>query len=370
MSTITSSIKKDLSSSQKIGISLFKNHISRMVIRNFTRDLSVMLSARISLTEGLDILFCQNTNPAFHRVLDRIILHLKSGVPFYRCLEFFPHLFGNLYISLVRVGEITGKLGEMLARISDYLEKAAELRKKFLQAMIYPFMVMGVAFLSAGFLLFYVLPSFSAIFNNFEAELPLVTRVILRISDFCRENLLILTVVLLVFYVMILRARRSASFRWYGDLIIFQIPLLGNLIRKRSISETCRILGTLLNSGISLLRAVDVTACACSNVRVKQELLLMKDLASRGEQLNRSFQNSRLFPLMVVQMITIGEETGNLSLMLLKIADYYEREIEGLTETISSVIEPVVIIVLGLIIGIILIAIYLPLFNMTGILGN
>jgi type IV pilus assembly protein PilC len=329
-----------------------------------------MLNARISLTEGLDILFCQTTNPAFRGVLDQIIRHLKSGLPFYNCLEFFPHLFGNLYISLVRVGEITGKLDEMLVRISDCLEKAADLRKKFLQAMIYPFMVMGVAFFSAGFLLFYVLPSFSAIFNHFEAELPLLTRLILRISDFCRENVLILTALLFSFFLLILRIKHSASFNWHIDLMIFQIPLLGNLIRKRSISQTCRIMGTLLNSGISLLRAIDVTASSCSNVRIKHELLLMKDLASRGEQLNRSFQNSRLFPLMVVQMITVGEETGNLALMLLKIADYYEREIEGLTETLSSVIEPVVILVLGLIIGIILIAIYLPLFNMTGILGN
>ncbi len=349
---------------------LFKNHVPQVIIRNFTRDLSVMLNARVSLPESLCILSRQIQNPAFSKVLDEINLNLKNGLSFYSCLEFYPRLFGNLFTSLVRVGELTGTLDEMFLRISAYLEKAAGLRKKFLQVMVYPAMVLGVAVLSVGFLLFYVIPAFTTIFNNFEIELPWLTLTILRISDFCRDNALPLGLSVMVFVYMVFRLKSTAWLKCHVDHAIFYVPLLGNLVRKRYISFSCRILGTLLNSGISLLQAIDVTARSCGNERVRLELITMKDLTSKGEKLAHSFKGSQLFPLMVIQMIAVGEETGNLPRMLLKIADYYDQEIEGLTETLSSVIEPVVIVILGLIIGIMLIAIYLPLFNMTGFLGD
>ncbi len=342
--------------------------IPRKLVQHFTRDLSIMLNARMLLVDSIQILAEQNRHAAFSELLRATEQRLRTGASFADCLRNYPHIFNGFYVNLVSVGEITGRLDDMLSRISNYLEKMADLRRKLVQAMTYPFLVIGVAVLAVGFILLYVIPTFADIFSDFDAELPLPTQIVIAGSEFLQQWLPYLLIGLTGILLFISKTRRHPRIQPILDRIILGIPVVGKMVQKNYISQFCRTLGTLLDSGVSLLEALEIASNTTSNYHIRKEILAMQRFASKGEQLTRSLKSSQVFPLMVTRMIEVGEETAELPFMLNRISDFYDQEIDSMIETLSSIIEPVVIIILGITIGAILVSIYLPLFNMAEIM--
>lgn len=347
---------------------LFKSKVSRKTVNYFTRDLSIMLSAKIHLVDSIIILSKQNSNGSFNQILSSISNHLKAGASLSDCLGQYPKFFNNLYVQLVKVGEVTGRLDEMLNRITLYLEKIAELKRKIVQAFTYPMLVIAVAILSLSFIFFYVIPTFSGIFKNFDSELPWLTLLIFNISNWLKNNFFYIILFFMGIVFLLLRTKKEPKVQMAFNYVMLNLPIIGNVIRKNHISQFCRTLGTLLGSGVSLLEALDITSKASNNFYVKQDINNMKYFVSKGEKLTYSLSQSAIFPLMVGQMIAVGEETAELPFVLIKISDHYDKEIDAAIEMLSSVIEPIVIVLLGIIIGTILISIYLPLFNMSNII--
>lgn len=348
----------------------FRKKIPAKALVHFTRDLAIMLNARMMLVESMSILARQDTHHGFQKMVEKIGEQLKGGAAFADCLRPYPRVFNAFYINLVEVGELTGALGEMLNRVAVYLEKIADLKRKLIQALTYPVLVIGVAVASLSFIMLYVIPTFSGIFRDFNAELPWPTLVVLSISKFIQTHLFHFFVGLFMLVLFVRYSQSVEKIRRFRDGVVLKLPLLGELVRKNHISQFCRTLGTLLEGGVSLLKALDIASRSTENHYIRQDILSMKHFASKGEKLTRSLQKSHIFPLMVTRMLAVGEETAELPFMLLKISDFYDKEIDSAIETLASVIEPIVIVVLGVIIGAILISIYLPLFNMTEVMGG
>ena len=343
--------------------------VPRKIVTRFTRDLAIMLAARMLLVQSIAVLARQSGHRNFTLLLRHVQRRLENGAMLADCLRIYPLVFGRFYIHLVEVGEVTGRLDEMLARIAGYREKIAELQRKFVQAMTYPALVIGVALLAVGFIMIYVIPTFADIFRDFNAELPWSTRQIFRFSRFLQRNFILLvfglTAVVLGGYFLQKHPRLRSRLDGWSLLL----PLAGEWIRKHHISQFCYTLGMLMESGISLLDGLDIAARSSSNTHIRREVLKMRQYVSAGEQMATSLAASRIFPLMVTRMLAVGEETAALPTMLIRIAELYDRELDSTIETLASVVEPLVILLLGLIIGMVLMSIYLPLFNMSSIMG-
>ncbi|NIR65875.1 MAG: type II secretion system F family protein [Gammaproteobacteria bacterium] len=350
--------------------SFLRRRIPGKVVNNFTRDLSIMLNARMMLVDSIRILSQQTSNNAFRHILEQTGRRLQSGTSLADCLRNYPKVFSSFYVNLVEVGELSGKLDEMLSRVAAYLEKMSDLKRKLIQALTYPALVIGVAVLSLSFIMLYVIPTFENIFRDFNSQLPVPTLVVMSISGFIQTYLLHILLILAALLLLVKYSKSFERIRILADSLILHIPLLGEMIRKNHISQFCRTLGTLLESGISLLAALEIASKSTRNFHIRQDILNMKYFATKGEKLTRSLRRSKIFPLMVTQMIAVGEETAELPFMLIKIADFYDKEIDSAIDTLASVIEPVVIVLLGVIIGAILVSIYLPLFNMTNVMSG
>lgn len=326
-----------------------------------------MLGAGMTLTDSLRVLHEQSRKPKLRQFFQDLIRHLQSGGSLVNALSHQRDSFSGFYLNMIEVGEMTGNLDEMLARIGAYLDKISNLRRRMIQAFTYPALVIAVAVLSLSFLMLYVVPTFADIFRDFDAELPMATQIVLQISGFLREYLPAISAGIFAGAIILWRLFLLPAGRRFFDRGILMLPFFGNLIAKNHIAQFCRTLGTLLASRISLLDALEVASRSSSNVLIRYEIQRMKQKASRGEKLAPS-RGSAIFPVMVTRMIAVGEETAELPQMLQKVADFYESELDNAIELLGSVIEPVVIVFLGGAIGAILISIYLPLFNMAEIM--
>lgn len=343
--------------------------ISRRTIRNFTMDLSVMICAKVSLMEALDILSDQTDSKKMAGLLSDIMYDLQNGFSLTSCLSQYRSLFGGLYINLIRVGEMTGRLDEMLMQISAYLSKVSELKKKFLQALTYPALVLSVAFASVSFLLLYIVPTFKTMFQDLDADLPQITKVIFLFSNFCSDQAWYLFFFSLFLLISGYRLFTITTFRVSLMKLMLKMPFIGSLLTKYHISHFCRTLGILLESGIPLLQSLDATLQTSDHNLLLEDIHRMKASVIDGQKIGGSLVNTIFFPPMVSRMICVGEETAHLPQMLVRISDHYDRELDSLMESLSVLIEPLVIIILGLIIGTVIIGIYLPLFNMTELIG-
>lgn len=345
-----------------------RTYVPQKKVAHFTRDLAVMLNAKMLLTESIAILSRQTGHEGLRQMLDHISAQLKNGRSFADAICAYPKLFDRFYVSLVEAGEVTGRLGEMLSRLADYMQKMAALKQRFMQAMAYPFLVITVALFALGFIMLYVVPTFSDIFRDFDAPLPWPTLVMINISNFLQDYLLhsVLLGALLVIGVKYLIKKPAVKLR--VDRFFLAIPLIGAMIRRHYIAHFCRTLGTLLESRIPLLKALEISAKSTRSPYIRIDIERMRQYVAKGAALTDSLRFSTIFPLMVVQMIAVGEKTAELPEMLIKIADFYDQEIDQLIGTLATIVEPVIIVFLGLAIGAILVSIYLPLFNMSSIM--
>ncbi len=355
--------KKSKSLSLKLG-----SGISTEDVTNFARQFSAMISAGLPLVQCLNILAEQTENPEFKKVLLNVTSNVETGNSLADSLGKHPDVFPELFINMIAAGEIGGILDTILLRLAAFLEKAAALKRKIKGAMMYPIVISIVTALATAAMLIFVIPVFSKMFADFGADLPGPTQFVVNISNFMKTPSQILPVVagMVLIGFIYTKYRKSPKGRLKTDALLLKIPVMGDLAKKSSVAQFSRTLGTLLTSGVSILEALEITAKTASNMVLRNALSSMISAISEGKTITEPMKSTGVFPPMVIQMVAVGEESGGLDQMLVKIADFYDEEVNAAVETLTSVLEPIIIVILAVIVGGMLIAMYLPMFDMIG----
>lgn len=345
-------------------ISILSGRVSHKALMQFTRNFSVMIGARLSLVKALDTARAQTDDERLSSVLKDVAQDVRAGRSLSAGLQAHRDVFGRLYVHLVRVGERAGILSQMLRQLAHYLQRRHELRRKVRLAFVYPGLILTVAIGATTFLLTVIVPTFAELFAEFEAELPGPTQWVLGLSETLTSHYLLLIggTVALVFGMRAVLRTDPGTRLW--DTIRLQAPLFGSLYLKTVTARMCRTLGTLLENGVALDEALTVQIEAADNVHVEAALQEMIQAVRRGDSLAAPVARADLFPEMIVQMIRVGEETAELGPMLLEAADHYEEEVRDTADTLTSILEPVLIVVIGILLGGILISLYLPMFDL------
>ena len=346
---------------------IFPKRTSSKAIIDFTRSFAMMVGAHLSLLNALETAARQSENERLKAVLNEVASSIKSGKSLSASLSEHPHMFDALYVNLTQVGEEAGMLDNMLMRLAAHQEKSTDLRRKVRQAMAYPIVVLLVAIGATIFLLTSIVPTFADMFASFGAELPGPTLVILNISNFLTEHwpwLLCAVLILFLLGSITCRQRRVITF-WHKWSL--RLPICGSLLLHSQTAHFCRMSGTLLHSGIGLVDALSILAESMPNRFIKKELDKVRLNVMQGASLHKPLAHARIFPDMVIQMIAAGEETAELSHMLTHTARYYESEVDVFLGSLSSIIEPIMIVLIGILLGGILIAMYLPMFDLVNV---
>ena len=336
----------------------------------FTRQIATMIDAGLPLVQCLEVLATQQPNKRFKQTLTEIRENVEGGSTFAAALKRHPTIFTTLYANMVEAGEAGGLLDTILNRLAVYIEKAMALRRKIKGALIYPSTIVTVAIAVVIFLLVFVIPTFKALFKGFGAALPLPTRVVLELSRIVREHILVglgvlvLAILILRFYYKTDKGERIV------DAILLRAPVFGQLIRKVAVAKFTRTLGTLVSSGIPILDGLDITAKTAGNRVVEEAVLKTRASIAEGKTIAEPLKASGVFPPMVVQMISVGEQTGELDSMLAKIADFYDAEVDQAVANLTALLEPLLMVFLGVVVGGVIIAMYLPIFKLVSVVGR
>jgi type IV pilus assembly protein PilC len=343
--------------------------ISEKDLAIFTRQLSTMLRAGVPLMQCFDIVARGHGNPSMARLLNDIRSDVETGTSLNQAFRKYPLYFDPLFCNLVAAGEQAGILETLLDRLASYKEKTLALKGKIKKAMFYPITIILVAILITAIIMYFVIPTFKTVFVSFGADLPAPTLAVIAVSDFVVGYWYVLLAALLgIPYFTYQAWRRSANFQIFVDRMLLKPPVIGELLQKSSIARWTRTLATTFAAGVPLVEALDSVGPASGNAVYREATKQIQTEVNIGTSLAQSMQNSGVFPSMAVQMTSIGEESGSLDSMLTKVADYYEREVDEMVDAISSLIEPAIMVVLGVIIGGIVIAIYLPIFKLGAVI--
>jgi len=330
----------------------------------YTRQFSTMIDAGLPLVQCLNILAEQSESKNLRDVTGLVARSVEQGSTLAEALRRHPRTFDELFVNLVEVGETGGILDTVLQRLAAYIEKASALKRKVKSAMIYPSSIIGVAFLVVIFMLTFVIPTFTKMFKDLGADLPLPTQVVVWISEFVR-NYVLLIIAGAIGCVFALRAYyRTERGRSTIDALLLKFPIIGMLIRKVAVARFTRTLGTLVSSGVPILEGLRITARTAGNRVVEKAIMQCRAAVTEGRTLAEPLKASGVFPPMVIQMISVGEQTGALDAMLSKIADFYDDEVDTAVGALTALLEPVMIVVLGVIIGGLVVAMYLPIFKL------
>jgi type IV pilus assembly protein PilC len=344
----------------------FGTGIKKIEISRFTRQFATMISAGLPMVQCLDILGNQVENKELVKVVNSVKEGVQGGATLSESMARHPKVFDTLYTNMVEAGEVGGALDSILNRLAGYREKADKLVRKVKGAMVYPAVVVVVALGVTIGMLAYIVPVFAGMFSSLNAELPLPTQVVLDISNFLQANMLYLLLGLIGFSVVFIWWKKTPSGNLQWDKFMLRTPVLGNLIKKSSIARFTRTLGTLLSSGVSILEALDITAKTSGNMVISNAIRKSVISIAEGDTITGPLKETGVFPPMVTQMISVGEKTGGLDEMLSKIADFYDDEVDAAVTALTSIIEPIIIVFMGVVIGGILIAMYLPMFDIIG----
>ncbi len=342
------------------------NRIRKIDISRFTRQFATMIGAGLPMVQCLDILAQQMESLAFRKIIAEVRDSVSSGSTLAEALGKHKKVFDELYCNMVEAGEVGGALDTILVRLATYREKADALNRKVKGAMVYPAVIMVVAAGVTFAMLTYIVPVFAKMFEGLGTELPAPTQMVLKISEFIRGYFWYGIVAAIAGAFGFRRWVKTDKGRLAFDKFKLKVPLIGALIRKTAVARFTRTLGTLISSGVSILDALDTTAKTAGN-RVVHDAIKKSVLSiAEGETITQPLKESGVFPPMVIQMISVGEKTGGLDDMLQKIADFYDEEVDAAVSALTSIIEPVVIVFMGVVIGGILIAMYLPMFDIVG----
>jgi len=342
-----------------------KGKITTADISIFFRQLATMMSSGIPLVQSFDIVGNGNENPAMRELILQVKSDLEGGGTMGDAFRKHPDQFDELSCNLIAAGEQAGILEGMLAKIAHYKEKSESLKAKVKKAMTYPITIIVIALSITMMLLIFVIPQFQAIFAGFGADLPALTLIMIQASEFLQAYwwIVIGGAVAIVQTISQLKKKSPAFARGFENLIL-KIPVVGDILTKSAIARFARTLGTMFSAGVPLVEAMESVAGAVGIGRYKDAVLTMKDEITTGTSLTDSMIHANLFPVMVVQMTSIGEEAGSIDSMLEKVADFYEEEVDNLVDNLSSLMEPLIMVVLGGIVGTIVMAMYLPIFKM------
>jgi type IV pilus assembly protein PilC len=335
----------------------------------FTRQLATMIDAGLPIVQGLDILAQQTTNKVFATVVKQVKQEVESGSTLAESLKKHPKVFDELYTNMVAAGEAGGILDTILTRLAQYSEKAVKLKSKIKGAMIYPASIVTVAIAVTGILLVYVIPIFADMFASFGKALPLPTQIAINISNFTIAYAPYIIAVIFSLLVALRLSSRTVKGRLALDGLLLRLPIFGDLFRKSAVARFTRTLSTLLSSGVPVLEALLITGRTAGNTVVEQAVLAARQSISEGKALSTPLEESRVFPSMVCQMIQVGETTGALDAMLLKIADFYDDEVDTAVANLTALMEPLVIVFLGVVIGGLVVSMYLPIFKLGSVMN-
>ena len=336
----------------------------------FTRQFATMINAGLPLVQCLDILSQQTENAAFKGVIAGVMSDVESGSTLAEALRKHPKVFDKLFTNMVQAGEAGGVLDDFLLRLASYIEKAEALRRKVKSAMTYPLVVACVAIGATVFMLLFIIPTFAKIFQQFGGELPLPTKIVMGLSTFLRNTWYLLIAAAIVAVVLYRRYVATENGRRSVDRGMLNIPILGDVLRKGAIARFTRTLGTLISSGVPILDGLEITAQTAGNKVIEEAIMATRGSIREGETIAAPLRESKVFPAMVVQMISIGEETGALDEMLNKIAAFYDDEVNTAVDTMTSVIEPIMIVVMGMMVGGMVVAMYLPMFKLISVVAG
>ena len=335
----------------------------------FSRQLSTMLSAGIPLVQSFEIVATGHENPAMQKLLFAIKNDVEGGSALAEALAKHPLYFDDLFVNLVESGEQAGALETLLDKIATYKEKTEAIKKKVKKAITYPAAVLVVAFVVTIILMVFVIPAFEDLFQGFGADLPAFTRVVIEISQFIRDKGWFLAMMFgaSIFTFMYFK-KRSRPMRHFLDRLVLKAPIIGPIMQKSAIARYARTLSTMFSAGVPLVEALESVAGATGNIVYEIGVLQMKDEVSTGQRLQQAMENTDLFPNMVVQMIAVGEESGSLDTMSAKVADFYEEDVDNAVDNLSSLLEPLIMSVLGVLVGGLVVAMYLPIFKMGSVI--
>lgn len=336
----------------------------------FTRQFAVMVDAGLPLVQCLQILGDQTEQPTLKSVLRAVKYDVESGSTFAEALGKHPAVFDDLFVNLVAAGEVGGILDTILNRLAVQLEKAEKLRKQLKGAMVYPATVSTIAVACIVLLLVKVIPVFEQMFADFGGTLPAPTVMVIALSDWLQAYIVYLLGGIFVFVTLFSQAKkRSLAFHYRVDQVALKLPIFGNIIKKVAVARFTRTLGTMISSGVPILDGLDIVARTAGNMIIEEELQATRKSISEGKTIAEPLQQSKVFPGMMVQMIAVGEETGSMEIMLNKIADFYDDEVDTAVGALTSMLEPIMMVFMGGAIGTILIAMYLPIFTIADTIG-
>lgn len=334
----------------------------------FTRMIAAMLDSGIPLVQALSALEEQSQSAAFRAVVTGIRVRIEGGTEFSKAMADFPDVFDKTYISMMRAGEAGGMLAEIANRVAKYLEASARLRRKVRSAMMYPITVMVLALSIASAMVIWLVPVFASIYKDFDAKLPTPTRVLVATSDFVRGNFLLVAggFALLIYGFVFWKRTEKGAYLW--DRMVLRLPLIGDLVKKIVLGRVTATFAQLIHSGVPILESIEIIAVASGNKVYERLFLSSRVVVESGEQLSTFLKQHQEFPRMLVYMLAAGEQTGKMDEMLQKVADFYEEEVEAALSGLTSIIEPILMVFLGVVVGGIVLSMFLPIFKLSDII--
>ena len=344
--------------------------IKPKVLMIFTRQLATLIDSGLPLLRGLTVLGKQEPNPVLRSTVNSLADSVQTGATFSESLSQHPKIFNKLYVNMVKAGELGGVLEVVLTRLAEYMEKAHKLKNKIVSAMVYPVIVLFIAVAILVFLMLFIVPKFKEMFAEQGGTLPTISRIVFNTSDnmlarpYVLPNIVWIFLVISAIVVLIKVWGNTAGGRASIDAFKLKVPVLGDLTKKSAISRFSRTLGTLVTSGVPILQALTITRDTAGNVIVSKAIDKVHEAVKEGESIVAPLQASGIFPAMVISMVDVGEETGQLPEMLLKIADVYDDEVDNAVTALTSILEPIMIVFLALVVGTIVFALFLPLIKM------
>lgn len=336
----------------------------------FVRQFATMIDAGLPIMQCLEILRDQQSNPTLKRVIKEVRRDVEEGATFSDAIRKHPKVFDNLFVNLVAAGEVSGILDVILNRLAVYIEKMAGLKKKIKGAMTYPAIVVGVAVIVIAVILVYVIPVFARLFNDAGVSLPPLTLFVMNVSAFAQSYFHWFIVAFILLVIALRRIRATSRGREWTDQILLRLPVFGMLLRKVAIARFSRTLGTMLESGVPILDSLEIVSAASGNKVIEKAIRKARIAIAEGHPVAEPLAETGMFPAMVTQMIAVGEATGALDNMLGKIADFYDEEVDTTVESLTALLEPVLIVFLGITVGGLLIAMYLPIFQLADVVGR
>ncbi len=353
--------------------------IKPKILMIFTRQLATLIDSGLPLLRGLTVLAKQEPNPVLRGTIGALADSVQSGSTFSEALAQHPRIFNKLYVNMVKAGELGGVLEVVLVRLAEYQEKAHKLKNKIVSAMVYPVIVMFIAVAILVFLMLFIVPKFETMFAELgkDAELPMISQIVFGTSKFfLKPSVWIIPNIVWVFLVFMLIGflmnmwGKTKKGRRVIDSMKLKLPIFGDIQRKSAIARFSRTLGTLVTSGVPILQALNITRDTAGNVVVSDAIEKVHEAVKEGESIVTPMQSSNIFPSMVISMVDVGEETGQLPEMLLKVADVYDDEVDNAVTALTSILEPIMIVILALVVGAVVFALFLPLIKIISEMGN